>query len=718
MKTYQAGQFKTIALIGNSGSGKTTFAEAMLFNGGIIDRRGTIDAKNTASDYRPIEQENENSLYSTVLYTEFQNKKINFFDTPGLDDFAGGLVSSLHAADSGLLLVNVQNGVEVGTEIHFRHAEKAAKPIIFVVNGLDHEKTNFDKSIEMMKDRFGSGVTLVQFPVNEGEKFDSIIDVIKMKMLQYPKDGGAAKLVDIPAEHADKAKDLQGELIEKAAENDESLMEIFFENDTLTEDEMRQGIQAGLITRGLFPVFCSAAKNNVGVDRIMEFVNNVAPLATDMPAWQTDEGNEVKCESSAPTQIFVFKSAVEEHIGEINYFRVVTGTVKENLDVSNETSFTKERLSQLYVCAGKNRVRVSELHAGDIGAAVKLKNTKTNHTLNASGAKGVFAPINFPEPKFRTAIRPLSEGDDEKLGEALSRMHQEDPTIIIEYSKELKQILLFGQGEYHLNILKWHLDNIYKIETEFWTPKIPYRETITKVAQADYRHKKQSGGSGQFGEVHMIIEPYEEGTEPKKMMKVLGKDLKLATRNTELIKLPWGGALEFVNCIVGGSIDARFLPAILKGLMEKMEEGPLTGSYARDIRVYVYDGKMHPVDSNEISFKLAGRNAFSMAFKNAGARILEPVYDVEIMVPGDRMGDVISDLQGRRGMVLGMSSEKGFEVVKAKVPLAEMNKYSTALSSISGGRAIYSMKFADYVQVPSDIQDVVIKAYEAEQEEE
>lgn len=718
MKTYQAGQFKTIALIGNSGSGKTTFAEAMLFNGKVIERRGTVDAKNTASDYRPIEQENENSLFSTVLYTEFQNKKINILDTPGLDDFSGGVVSSLHAADSCLLLVNVQNGVEVGTEIHFRHAEKAHKPVIFVVNGLDHEKTNFDKSIEMMKDRFGGNVTLVQFPVNEGPGFDSVVDVIKMKMLQYPKDGGEAKVVDIPAEHIDKATELQSELIEKAAENDESLMEIFFENDTLTEDEMRQGIQAGLVQRGVFPVFCTSARKNVGVDRVMEFVINVAPLASDMPAWTTKDGTEVKCDPSAPTQIFVFKSAVEEHIGEINYFKVISGTVKENLDVNNETTFTKERLSQLYVCAGKNRVKVSELHAGDIGAAVKLKNTKTNHTLNGAGAKGAFPVIAFPEPKYRTAIRPLSEGDDEKLGEALSRMHQEDPTILIEYSKELKQIILSGQGEYHLNILRWHLDNIYKIETEFWAPKIPYRETITKLAQADYRHKKQSGGSGQFGEVHMIIEPYVDGTEPKTMIKVMGKDLKMSVRDKEQIKLPWGGVLEFVNCIVGGSIDARFLPAIQKGLMEKMEEGPLTGSYARDIRVYVYDGKMHPVDSNEISFKLAGRNAFSMAFKNAGAKILEPVYDVEIRVPADRMGDVISDLQGRRGMVLGMSSEKGFEVVKARVPLAEMNKYSTALSSISGGRAMYTMKFSEYVQVPSDVQDVVIKAYEAEQEDE
>ena len=718
MKTYQADQIKTIALLGNSGSGKTTFAEAMLLNGGIIDRRGSVEGKNSVSDYRPIEQENENSIFSTVLYTEFKNNKINFFDTPGLDDFSGGVISSLHAADSSLLLVNVQNGVEVGTEIHFRHAEIANKPVIMAINGLDHEKTNFDKSVEMLKERFGGNVILTQFPINEGPGFDSVIDIMKMKMLQYPKDGGAAQIKDIPDEHADKAAELQSELIEKAAENDESLMEIFFENDTLTEDEMKQGISAGLIQRGVFPVFCTSAKRNVGIDRIMEFIVNVAPTATEMPAWTTTDGKEVKVDPNGPPSMFVFKSAIEEHVGEVNYFKVTSGKITENLDVNNVSSSTKERLSQLYVCAGKNRVKVSELHAGDIGAAVKLKNTKTGHTLNGQGANGEYDSIKFPEPKYRTAIKALSESDDEKLGEALNRTHQEDPTILIEYSKELKQIIVSGQGEYHLNILKWHLDKIYKIETEFLAPKIPYRETITKTAQADYRHKKQSGGSGQFGEVHIIIEPYEEGTEPKTMMKINGREQKLSNRNIDLIKLPWGGALEYVNCIVGGSIDTRFLPAILKGIMEKMEEGPLTGSYARDIRVYVYDGKMHPVDSNEISFKLAGRNAFSMAFKNAGAKILEPVYDVEIMVPSDRMGDVISDLQGRRGMVLGMSSEKGFEVVKAKVPLAEMNKYSIALSSISGGRAIYSMKFSEYVQVPPDVQDIVIKAYEAEQEEE
>ncbi len=718
MKTYQTDQIRNITLLGNSGSGKTTLAEAMLFNGGVIERRGTIDGKNTVSDYKPIEHENGNSLFSTVLYAPYSDYKINIIDTPGLEDFNGGVISSLTATDCGLMLISSTNGVEVGSEVHFRHADRMDKPVIFAINGIDHEKSNFDKAVEMMKERFGPNVCLVQFPVDEGVNFTSVIDILKMKMLTWPKDGGKAELSDIPDQHKERAEELFSALVEKAAESEESLMEIFFENETLTEEEMQRGLVAGIAQRGIFPVFVTSAKNNFGVDRVMEFITQAGPKVTDLPAPVNNDGDEVKPDPSGPASVFIFKSAMEEHIGEINYFRVMSGKVTENLDVINSMNSGKERLAQIFTCAGKNRVKVSGMQAGDIGAFVKLKGTKTNHTLNAPGTDWKFPPVNFPEAKYRTAIRPVSEGDEEKLGDALSKISMEDPTIKIEYSKELKQIIVHGQGEYHLNIMRWHLDNIYKIETEFLPPKIPYRETITKAAQADYRHKKQSGGAGQFGEVHMIIEPYTEGAPDKEMHKINGKEIKLSLRDRDEIPLQWGGKLIYVNCIVGGSIDARFMPAILKGIMEKMEEGPLTGSYARDIRVYVYDGKMHPVDSNEISFKLAGRNAFSTAFKNAAPKILEPVYEVEIMVPSDRMGDVISDLQGRRGMVLGMSSEKGFEVVKARVPLAEMNKYSTALSSITGGRAMYSMKFAEYAAVPSDVQDSVIKAYEAQAEEE
>jgi len=718
MRTYTTNQIKNIALLGNSGSGKTTLAEAMLFEGGMIDRKGDVEHKNTVGDYHPIEHENQTSMFSSVMFTEYKDQKINILDSSGADDFVGGTVSSLHVADTGVLIVNAQNGVEVGTEIHSRWLERFNKPAVIAINKCDHDSAQFEKTIESIRDSFGSHVVLAQYPVNAGAGFDSIVDLIQMKLYRYPKEGGKPEISDIPDDQKEHAEGLHNELIEQAAENDEALMEIFFEKDTLTEEEMRTGITAGLLNRGIFPVFCLSARKNMGVGRFMEFLTNVAPAANELDPPKSSDGKEVKCEPGGPVSLFVFKESVESHIGEINFFKVMSGELKEGMDLNNNNTRNKERFSQIFCAQGKNRTKVSSLSAGDIGCAVKLKGTKTNHTLTSPGVSYTFPEIPFPEPKYRTAIKPVSEGDEEKLGEALTRIHQEDPTVKVEYSKELKQIILSGQGEYHLNIVKWQLDNIYKVETAFVPPKIPYRETITKAAQSDHRHKKQSGGAGQFGEVHMIIEPFVEGTEPKSTFKLEGKDYKLSNRGADIHNLGWGGKLEFVNCIVGGSIDARFMPAILKGIMEKMEDGPLTGSYARDIRVYVYDGKMHTVDSNEISFMLAGRNAFSKAFKQAGPKIMEPVYEVEVLVPSDRMGDVMSDLQGRRAIVQGMSSEKGFEKITAKVPLAELNKYSTALSSLTAGRAMYSMKFDGYVQVPGEIQDELLKAYEAEQEEE
>ncbi len=717
MKTYQTKQIRNVVLLGNAGSGKTMLAESMLFTGKVIDRRGQIDQKNTVSDYNPVEQEQESSVFSTVLYAEYKDHKINFIDAPGLDDFSGQAIAGLFPADTALIVVNAQSGVEVGTEIHFRHTDERNKPVTFVVNGLDHEKTNYEKTIEMLKESFGSRVTIVQFPVNEGDVFNAVIDVLKMKMYKYPKEDGTAQVEDIPEEFKERAEELHNELVEKAAESDEGLMELFFEKESLDEEEMRKGIKEGLVTRNLMPVFCTSAKKNVGIDRLMEFIVNTVPAPDEMPAPVNSEGKEIPCDPKGPTSLFVFKTAIEEHIGEVNFFKVMSGEVTEGMDLINTSVSSKERINQIFVTAGRKREKVPKMMAGDIGSTVKLKSTKTNHTLNAPGQDWTFPAIEYPAPKYRTAIRAKNEADDEKLGEALSRFHDEDPAVLIEYSKELKQIIVHGQGEHHLNILKWHLDNIFKIETEFLTPKIPYRETITKVAQASYRHKKQSGGAGQFGEVHLVIEPYKEGAPDPTMYKVNGKEIKVSVRDKQEIDLDWGGKLVFYNCIVGGSIDARFLPAILKGIMERMEEGPLTGSYARDIRVAVYDGKMHPVDSNEISFKLAGRNAFSMAFKDAGPKIMEPIYEVNVWVPSDRMGDVMSDLQGRRAIVMGMSSEKGFEKITAKVPLAEMNKYSTALSSLTNGRAIYTMKFSEYTQVPGEIQEELLKAYEAEQQE-
>ncbi len=716
MKTYTTGQIKNIVIVGNSGSGKTTLSEAMLFEGGVIERRGDVESKNTVSDFKEIEQNNASSVFSSLLYTLYNDHKINLIDVPGLDDFVNGIVSALTVTDSALMVVNAQNGIEVGAEIHGRYLSNANKGLMFVVNQLDHEKANWDKTIESIKERFGAHAVIIQYPVNSGAGFDSIIDVLAMKLYKYPKEGGKPQILDIPADQKDQVDELHAALVEKAAESDEALMEQFFANDTLTPEELQKGLKTGVMNRGLFPVFCVAAKKNMGVGRLLEFISQVAPAPNDLPAAVAGT-KEIKCDPAGPTTLFVYKSAVETHIGEINYFKVMAGEVKEGMDLTNTTSQNKERIAQLFAVAGKNRNKITNMMAGDLGATVKLKATRTNQTLSVdSGVK--FKAIEFPEPKFRAAIRTLTESDDEKLGEALQRMHFEDPTIQIEYSKELKQIILMGQGEYHLNIVKWHLDNVYKIPTEFLAPKIPYRETITKYAVADYRHKKQSGGAGQFGEVHLVIEPHKEGTPDTTMFQIDGKDQKISIRDKEEIPLAWGGKLVFYNCIVGGSIDARFLPAILKGLMEKIETGPLTGSYARDIRVYVYDGKMHPVDSNEISFKLAGRNAFSLAFKKASPKILEPMYIVDVLVPGDRMGDVMSDLQGRRAIVQGMSSEMGFQKITAKVPLAEMNKYSTALSSITGGRAMYSMKFFDYEPVPGNVQEELLKAYEAEEKEE
>jgi len=716
MKTYSTNQIKNFALLGNSGSGKTTLSEAMLFEGKVIERRGDVESKNTVSDFADIEHENINSVYATVLYAEFNDKKLNFIDCPGADDFVNGTIAALTVADSTLMVLNAQNGVEVGTEIHFRHLMKAKKGMVLVINQLDHDKANFDKTIELAKERLDKNLVLVQYPINEGSGFNTIIDVLVQKQFKF--DGAKVEITDIPADQKDRADELRNALLEKAAESDEKLMETFFENGTLTDDEIRKGITLGLANQGIVPVMCISAKKNYGVARLMEFLTRILPSPEDMPGMADENGNMIKVNAGAPVSAFVFKSSIEQHIGEINYFKVITGEVNEGMDIVNMTSSSKERISQIFAVAGKNRAKIPKLVAGDIGATVKLKGTRTGHTLGAPNNTIKYGPVVFPEPKFRTAIHPLSENDDEKLGEALGRLTLDDPTIMVEYSKELKQTILHGQGEYHLNILKWHLDNIFKIPTEFLTPKIQYRETITKIAQAEYRHKKQSGGAGQFGEVHLVIEPYIEGAPDPTMYKVNGKEIKVSVRDKEEHKLPWGGKIIFYNCIVGGSIDTRFLPAILKGLMEKMEEGPLTGSYARDIRVAVYDGKMHPVDSNEISFRLAGRNAFREAFKNAGPKILEPIYNVDVWVPADRMGDVMGDLQTRRALVQGMSSEHGFEKITAKVPLAEMNRYSTSLSSLTGGRAMYSMKFSEYAPVPGDLQTELLKTYEASQQKE
>ena len=718
MKVYQTNEIKNIALLGSSGSGKTTLVEAMLFESGVIKRRGSVAAKNTVSDYFPVEQEYGYSVFSTVLHVEWNNKKLNIIDCPGSDDFVGSTVTALNVTDTAIILLNGQYGVEVGTQNHFRYTEKLNKPVIFLVNQLDNEKCDYDNILEQLKEAYGSKIVPIQYPITTGPGFNALIDVLLMKKYSWKPEGGAPTIEDIPAEEMDKAMEMHKALVEAAAENDENLMEKFFEQDSLSEDEMREGIRKGLIARGMFPVFCVCGGKDMGVRRLMEFLGNVVPFVSEMPKVQNTEGKEVAPDSNGPESLYFFKTSVEPHIGEVSYFKVMSGKVHEGDDLLNADRGSKERIAQIYVVAGGNRVKVEELQAGDIGAAVKLKDVKTGNTLNGKDCDYKFNFIKYPNSKYTRAIKPVNEADVEKMMSILNRMREEDPTWVIEQSKELKQTLVHGQGEFHLRTLKWRLENNEKLQVKYEEPKIPYRETITKAARADYRHKKQSGGAGQFGEVHLIVEPYKEGMPVPETYKFNGQEFKITVRGTEEIPLEWGGKLVFINSIVGGSIDARFLPAIMKGIMSRMEQGPLTGSYARDVRVIVYDGKMHPVDSNEISFMLAGRNAFSEAFKNAGPKILEPIYDVEVFVPSDRMGDVMGDLQGRRAMIMGMSSEKGFEKLVAKVPLKEMSSYSTALSSLTGGRASFIMKFSSYELVPADVQDKLMKDFEAKQTEE
>ncbi|KAA5474606.1 elongation factor G [Bacteroides caccae] len=718
MKVYQTNEIKNIALLGSSGSGKTTLVEAMLFESGVIKRRGSIAAKNTVSDYFPVEQEYGYSVFSTVLHVEWNNKKLNIIDCPGSDDFVGSTVTALNVTDTAIILLNGQYGVEVGTQNHFRYTEKLNKPVIFLVNQLDNEKCDYDNILEQLKEAYGSKVVPIQYPISTGPGFNALIDVLLMKKYSWKPEGGAPVIEDIPAEELEKATEMHKALVEAAAENDEGLMEKFFEQDSLSEDEMREGIRKGLVARGMFPVFCVCGGKDMGVRRLMEFLGNVVPFVSEMPKVQNTEGKEVAPDVNGPESLYFFKTSVEPHIGEVSYFKVMSGKVREGDDLLNADRGSKERIAQIYVVAGGNRVKVEELQAGDIGAAVKLKDVKTGNTLNGKDCDYKFNFIKYPNSKYSRAIKPVNEADVEKMMTILNRMREEDPTWVIEQSKELKQTLVHGQGEFHLRTLKWRLENNEKLQVKYEEPKIPYRETITKAARADYRHKKQSGGAGQFGEVHLIVEPYKEGMPVPDTYKFNGQEFKINVKGTEEVPLEWGGKLVFINSIVGGSIDARFLPAILKGIMARMEQGSLTGSYARDVRVIVYDGKMHPVDSNEISFMLAGRNAFSEAFKNAGPKILEPIYDVEVFVPSDKMGDVMGDLQGRRAMIMGMSSEKGFEKLVAKVPLKEMSSYSTALSSLTGGRASFIMKFSSYELVPTDVQDKLIKDFEAKQTEE
>ncbi|MFP4369823.1 MAG: elongation factor G [Candidatus Kapaibacterium sp.] len=706
MKVYEPKDIRNLALLGHAGSGKTIIAESILYNSGAVNRRGSIEDNNTVSDFNELEHEKGSSVFMTPLSCEWQNIKFNILDTPGYDDYAGEVAAAAHVADSAIIVINAQNGMEMGAELGFSYAEMEKRPIMFFVNKLDVEQANFDETVNEIKDQFGGSVTLLQYPLETGPNFNTVIDLILNKAIKFT-DGKAEKM-DIPDSEKSKAEELRNEFIESVAETDEELMTKYFEEGELSEEDVKKGLRNAIINSQIYPVFCGSSKNNTGIESLMEFAKDVLPSPADMPAIKDENGNDINYNTGDKTALFVFKMQSDPKLGDMTFFKVYSGSVSASMDLINQRG-SGERFGQIFSVMGKKRDEVDKMIAGDIGATVKLKNTHVGDTLHTKGFDIKIAPIPFPNPKVRTAIVPKTKGEEEKVGLALNALHEEDPTIIIEHSQELRQTIVYSQGELHLAAAKWRLKHRYKVEAEFIEPRVPYRETIQKGVESSYRHKKQSGGAGQFAEVHMHIEPYREGAPDPSQYNVKGRDL---------IDLDWGGKLEYINCIVGGVIDARFLPAILKGIMEKMNIGPLTGSYVRDIRVYIYDGKMHPVDSNEAAFKMAGSMAFKDAFTKADPKILEPIYNVKVKVPEEFVGDVMSDLPSRRGVIQGIETEGRYQIVNCKMPLAELDKYATALRSMTQARASYTSEYAEYVAVPGNVQQELMDKYKKEQEEE
>lgn len=699
---FDTSHVKNIVLLGHAGSGKTSLSECMLFEAGVTNRRGSVSESSTVGDYHPLEQERGNSIFSKLMHAKWRGYKINIIDTPGYDDFVGEVLSALRVADTGVMLLDATMGVEVGTDVIWQYTEKFRTPMIFAVNKLDDDNADFDRTVAEAKEHFGNKVTLVQYPRQQGAGFHEIVDVLRMTMYKFKDTGGKPEKHPIPDDERERANQLHQELVEAVAANDEALMEKYFEQGELSEDEVKEGMKQAMIRHEIFPVFCLSAERNMGSGRLMGFIDNVCPSANEMPAQKTLTAQELPCDANGPAVLFIYKTQTEPHVGELSYFKVFSGTVKTGMELVNESNSVVEKINQLFLMEGNKRTAVHELVAGDIGATLKLRNTHVNNTLHVKGKNYELPPIEFPSSNLSVAIEPVNKGEEEKLAQALHQIREEDPTLIVEVSKELKQTLIHCQGDMHLAVARWKIENLHRMEVAFTRPRIPYRETIRRAAEAVHRHKKQSGGAGQFGEVSMRIEPWYEGMPEPQGLTIRGRDV---------FELDWGGKLVFYNCIVGGAIDARFLPSILKGVMEKMHEGPLTGSYVRDVRVCVFDGKMHPVDSNDISFKIAGMMAFKQAFQQADPQVLEPIYQVQVLSPEELTGAVMGDLQSRRGLVEGMETEGSFQKILAKVPLAEMHDFSSSIRSLTQGRAKFSMKFDSYQALPFELQKKIAEEY-------
>jgi len=691
---------RNVVLLGHSDSGKTTLIETMLYEGGAIKRRGTVETQNTVSDNTDLEHEKGKTIFSHQMFVNWRNNKINIIDTPGFDDFVGEVISSLKVADTAIIVLNAANGVEVGTELVWEYVEKYETPAIFVINQMDHPKADFEKTLEQAKERFGNKVVPIQYPYNSGANFNAIIDALRMVMYEFPKDGGKPEKKPIPDSEIDRVNEMHNALVEIAAENEEGLMEKYFEEGYLSEEELAKGITLALAKQQFFPVFVTSGLKDMGSGRLMGFIDDIAPSPAERPARKLENGSEIIYDPEDKTTIFIYKTLSEPQVGMVSYFKVLSGKLKPGDELINAENNEVERISQIFITEGKERIPVPELVAGDLGATVKLKFGHSNNTLNAKGLDRKVRSMEFPESRIRKAVSAETASDMEKLVTALHKIEKEDPTLKLEQSAELNQAILHGQGQLHLDMVKQRLQKEFGVKMIFENPRIPYRETITGKADADYRHKKQSGGSGQFGEIHMKVENFYEGMEEPTGVNIRQKDIE---------DLPWGGKLAFYWCIVGGAIDNRYIGAIKKGIMQQMKEGPLTGSHCQNIRVTVYDGKMHSVDSNDISFQLAASGAFKQGFQGAKPQLLEPIYSVEILCPDEDTGDVMGDLQTRRAIISGMDSESHYQKIMAEIPLAELHDYGSTLRSITGGRAKFSMKFSDYQLVPGNVQQELVK---------
>lgn len=694
-KEYTTDKIRNIAFIGHGGSGKTTISEAVLLTSGTSTRFGKVEDGSTVSDYHPDEIERKISINASLLHCEWDSHKINILDTPGYSDFTGEVISSLRVSDIAIALLKAVEGTEVGTEIVWNYTKRNQTPAILVVNKLDNENAEFDHAFTTARNRFGPDVTLVQFPANQGLTFDSIVDVLKMKLYKYQRDGsGRFTDSEIPEEFKEKAAHLHEELIEKIAETDEELMNKFFEDGTLKEADLQKGLRLALNTRKIFPLFCAAASMNIGMIPLLNFLVQFGPSPADRgPALAKDQkGQEIKValDPNAQPSLFAFKTVSEQHVGELSFFRVYSGTITAGLDLTNYSNGKVERLGQIFVMNGKERRDVAKLVAGDIGAVVKLKDTHTNNTLSSKVFPVLYPPIEFPEPVIRMAITARTKGDEDKIGTGLHYLHEEDPTFLVHVDGELSQTIIAGQGELHLLIVTKRLKEKYGVDVDLTEPRIPYKEAIkARVNEVEYKHKKQTGGRGQFGHVYLKIEP-----------------------------LPRGGGFEFVDEVVGGVVPGRFIPAVEKGVIETMQRGVLAGYQIVDVKVTIFDGSYHSVDSDEHSFKIAGSMAFKKGILEAKPTLLEPINEIEVIVPDEYMGDVMGDLSGRRGKISGMESEGTFQKIKALVPMSEIHKYSTILRSMTQGRGVYHTKFSHYEELPREQAEKVIAAKEKAKEEE